>query len=90
MYLLGAKNLLSGNAGSGLHYISDDIERQVGGFIFCNNFNLQYQRMLFIGSRQYSLGFNAGYRHLSNAETRFPNRGINHFLFGVSFARLFK
>ncbi len=61
---------------TGPHYISGAPARQIDGFIFSDNifigFDIKLVDNIYINIRP-------GFRHMSNAETRHPNLGINSF-----------
>lgn len=68
--------------GTGPHYIFGSPDRQISGFIFSDN--------LFIGAQvrvweKLWLDIRPGFRHISNAETRHPNLGINSFNINFGF-----
>jgi len=68
--------------GTGPHYIFGAPDRQVSGLIFSDN--------LFIGAQvrvwdRLHLDIRPGFRHISNAETRHPNLGINSFTLSFGF-----
>lgn len=65
-------------ASVGPHYVSGAPQRQTAGFIFSDN--------IFIGlnikvSRNTYLDIRPGFRHISNAGLKRPNRGINNLIF---------
>ncbi|HBY01569.1 MAG TPA: hypothetical protein DEG92_03360 [Rikenellaceae bacterium] len=62
---------------SGPHYISGAPNLQIQGFIFSNN--IYFGIDVKVAKRIY-LNFGPGLRHISNAETRHPNFGINSIL----------
>jgi hypothetical protein len=69
--------------GSGPHYISAELERQAKGFIFSDNFA--------IGSfihikNKYFLKLQLGLRHISNANLKLPNRGVNSYILTIGFS----
>ncbi len=68
---------------TGPHYFSANTDRQAPGFIFSDNFGAGFYYFLY---KDWAV--NAGFRlrHMSNAQTRLPNSGINtfNFLIGVS------
>ena len=73
-------------AGSGLHYISFDSNCQTRGF----NFNDNLGAGLYIYLYKHS-AINLGYRfrHISNADTRKPNEGINSYLLMLGYSVFF-
>ena len=81
---VGEKTSLFGEIGSGPMYFSlDTVEQGESGFNFLNQFGVGFRREVADG-----IAFNAGYRfrHMSNAGTDSPNRGINSnaFVAGIS------
>ena len=81
---LGIRNYIKVNSGfyfyqmlgSGPHFISARLDRQATGFIFSDN--------LFLGAlarirANRFLNIQAGVRHISNANIKLPNRGVNSF-----------
>jgi hypothetical protein len=61
--------------GSGPHYISAVVKRQANGFIFSDNLAIgAYTRL---NSKDLFLNLQFRIRHLSNAELKQPNGGIN-------------
>ncbi|MDB5227331.1 MAG: hypothetical protein JWN78_1524 [Bacteroidota bacterium] len=85
-FAVKASNILSIQAGSGPHYFSYPTSRQAKGFIFANNFLLEYRRR--IGSKKIELNFNCGFRHISNASTKQPNGGVNNIIVGFGVSKL--
>jgi len=82
---LSKHDVLRGGVGTGPHYMDHHTRRQAYGFLFCDVFLAAYRRYFPIGRRYCSFDLEAGYRHISNANTRCPNGGISNFLFGVGF-----
>lgn len=62
---------------TGPHYISGAPTRQIDGFIFSDNLFIGFDIKLI---DNIYLNFRPGFRHISNAETRHPNLGINSFV----------
>jgi hypothetical protein len=63
--------------GSGPHYISAVLVKQANGFIFSDNLAIGiYKR---INKNSLFLNLQFGIRHISNADLKFPNRGVNSF-----------
>src|SRR6185437_5436119 len=76
MYPL-SKNIYSYiNIGSGPHYITVHTYRQATGFIFSDNMGAG---LYFFFSKTLALNTTYRLRHMSNANTRMPNEGINTF-----------
>jgi Lipid A 3-O-deacylase (PagL) len=72
--------------GSGPHYISAHLQRQATGFIFSDNLALGGLVQLHEGRFLYLQG---GIRHISNANIKIPNRGVNSWVvvLGYSWVR---
>ncbi len=63
--------------GSGPHYISAVLTKQANGFIFSDNLAVGiYKR---INKNSLFLNLQLGIRHISNADLKMPNRGVNSF-----------
>ena len=73
-------------AGSGFHYISYDSHCQSNGFNFNDNLGTGFY-IYTTHSSAINLGFR--FRHISNANTRMPNDGINSFLFMLGYSVFF-
>jgi hypothetical protein len=71
--------------GSGPHYISAQLERQAGGFIFSDNLALGTYLLL---KENHAVNLQFGIRHISNAGIRNPNRGVNSYLFMIGYSRV--
>jgi hypothetical protein len=69
---------------SGPQFITVHTERQAHGFIFSDNMGAG---TYYFFSRNLALNTGFRIRHMSNADTRMPNHGINtmNFLMGVSY-----
>ncbi len=84
--LLARKNLLLNKSAiyalisAGPHFITRSIETQARGFLFSNNFAIGFLQR--ISSTAY-LDFRFGYRHMSNAGLKKPNRGIDNWVTAV-------
>lgn len=63
--------------GSGPHYISARLNRQATGFIFSDN--LAVGSLIHLHKSTF-LNIQAGIRHISNANLKLPNRGVNSFI----------
>ena len=61
---------------TGPHYISGAPARQIDGFIFSDNLFIGFDIKLV---DNIYLNIRPGFRHISNAETRHPNLGVNSF-----------
>jgi hypothetical protein len=72
--------------GSGPHYISAKVGRQASGFIFSDNLSIG---SLFRLAQQHVL-VNVQYvqRHISNANLKSPNGGVNSYNFTVGLSRI--
>ncbi len=82
------KNAMDGYilAGSGFHYISYDSSCQSGGFNFNDNLGAGFYIYITHNSA-INLGFR--FRHISNANIRMPNEGINSYLFTLGYSAFF-
>ncbi len=81
-FSLSPNDVLSLKIASGPHYFTAETEKQAQGFIFSDYFLITYDRRIFIGNTSMGLNFEFGYRHISNAGTKEPNRSISNFIFG--------
>ena len=72
--------------GVGPHYFPTRTARQARGFIFSDNFTAGFHYLVDYGAQPYFIHTEFTFRHLSNAEIRSPNAGVNNYLmtFGVS------
>jgi len=82
-------DMLSLIAGTGPHYTIVATERQASGFIFSNNLLLAYRRKVLIDRSPFGISLYGGFRHLSNAGLKQPNRGIDNIMTGIGFCKLF-
>jgi hypothetical protein len=71
--------------GTGPHFISARLARQTRGFIFSNNFALGSLVRI---SGIHFLNCQLGFRHISNANLKLPNRGINSYVFMIGYSIL--
>jgi len=72
---------------TGPHFISVNTVRQVRGFIFSDNFGVGF----YVALKQdvcLNLGFRL--RHLSNAQLKFPNQGINTFNYHIGLSKVIR
>ena len=78
------KTALIGAIGAGPHYMSAEIQKQANGFIFSDNFTLGLKQTL--GDSKTDLHLRARFRHLSNANLKQPNQGIDSWflIFGAT------
>ncbi len=72
--------------GTGLHYISFDSKCQSGGFNF--NDNLGTGLYIYV-SQNSAINLGIRFRHISNANIRMPNKGINSILFMIGYSIFF-
>ena len=84
-FAISENNILSFNMSTGPHYISADIETQAKGFIFSDNLYLQFRHNF----QHVEVGFSVGFRHISNAELKQPNRGVENSIVGITIAKPF-
>jgi hypothetical protein len=75
--------------GSGPHFMSATIRRQIDGFLFSDNLGIGFLKQV-SGRRPIALNVQFFFRHLSNAGFKEPNGGINtlNLRVGVSWLRL--
>jgi hypothetical protein len=76
-------------AASGPQYINVETEKQAKGFVFSDNYLLNYERLIYLAKQPFSISFEAGFRHISNAGIKEPNRSINNFIFGIGINYVF-
>lgn len=69
------KTALIGAIGSGPHYITAETPKQVKGFIFSDNFTFGIKQTL--GDSGTDLHLRTRFRHISNANLKKPNQGID-------------
>ena len=83
-YRLLPSLVLSFQVGSGPHWFSATTSRQAPGFLFSNQVGFALYQEL---SEKVSVSFMFRIRHMSNADTRQPNHGINtnNYLWGLSY-----
>jgi hypothetical protein len=72
--------------GSGPHYISAKVGRQASGFIFSDN--LALGTLLRLTKKNLFLNFQYVQRHISNANLKAPNGGVNSYNFVIGLSRL--
>ena len=72
--------------GSGPHYISAEVVRQANGFIFSDN--LAVGTFLRLNRKNLFLNFQYVQRHISNANLKAPNGGINFYNFVIGLSKL--
>lgn len=72
--------------GSGPHYISAIVVRQVNGFIFSDNMGIG--TLLRLTQKNLFLNFQAVFRHISNAGLNNPNGGINSVNFTIGLSKI--
>lgn len=83
-------SILAFHMGSGVHYFGMETERQAEGFIFSDNVLASYKHQITLkNKKRIDIGCIAGFRHLSNLDTRKPNHGINNIIIGICFDRVF-
>lgn len=79
--------IVFGSIGTGPHFISHNRGRQAGGFIFSDNFIAGFRYKI---DDEYEFKMHCKFRHLSNANLKKPNWGINNFLIGFTFLKSLK
>ena len=72
--------------GSGPHYISAKVGRQASGFIFSDN--LAIGSFLRLTKKNLFLDIQYVQRHISNANLKSPNGGVNSYNFTVGLSRI--
>jgi hypothetical protein len=72
--------------GSGPHYISAKVGRQASGFIFSDN--LALGTLVRLTPQHLLLNFQYVQRHISNANLKSPNGGVNSYNFVIGFSRI--
>lgn len=85
---ISSGSIIAYSTGSGPHFITYQSKRQAKGFIFSDNFFLVFRKR-FKAYPSNEFEFFTGIRHISNAGIKRPNGGINNWIAGFSFARLF-
>jgi len=88
-FSLSPNDVLRLKLASGPHYITVETEKQANGFIFSDYFLLVYNRRFFINKSPFSIEFEFGYRHISNAGLQEPNRSISNIIFGIGINKVF-
>ena len=68
--------------GSGPHYLGFDSAIQKKGFIFSDNFFLNFSQSI---SHDLWIDYEVRFRHISNAGIAEPNIGIDNFFLGIGF-----
>ena len=81
----GKTTLLTAAIGSGPHIITVETSHQTRGFIFSDNMELGI-RQLFKNS-PWELHLKWRYRHISNANIKKPNKGIDTYMVMLTIAR---
>lgn len=81
---LGRGHYLVATIGSGPHYTNVASTRQAEGFIFSDNWLLNYSFPMEVTGRLVDVSLILGFRHLSNAGLKSPNGGLNDYIVGVS------
>ncbi|MEZ4960838.1 MAG: acyloxyacyl hydrolase [Saprospiraceae bacterium] len=69
------KTALSAAIGSGPHFITVETKQQARGFIFSDNFTAGLHQKL--GNSGVNLDLKCRFRHISNANLKKPNKGID-------------
>lgn len=72
--------------GSGPHYISAKVARQASGFIFSDNLALGV--LLQVTKKNLFLNIQYVQRHISNANLKSPNGGINSYNFTIGLSQI--
>lgn len=74
------KIMLAAAIGAGPHYLSLETSLQHKGFLFSDNIELAYYQLL---NKDMGMHFKTRFRHLSNANLKKPNLGIDTFFLVV-------
>ncbi len=69
-------------ASSGPHFVSGVPDRQSRGFIFSDNLFVGMNVLIY---RNLYLDLRTGTRHISNAELKHPNGGLNNYIYKAGF-----
>lgn len=69
-----------GALGLGPHYVSTNTKRQRPGFIFSDNIITGLRQKI---NDKIELNLHYKFRHISNANLKLPNWGINNYLIGI-------
>ena len=72
---LSDRTSLTGAIGTGPHYISVETPQQATGFIFSDNFTFGIRQK--VGNSGTNLHLQTRFRHISNANLKKPNKGID-------------
>lgn len=72
--------------GSGPHFISAKVKRQASGFIFSDN--LAIGTLLRLTKQNLFLNIQYVQRHISNANLKAPNGGVNSYNFTIGLSRI--
>lgn len=88
-FSISPKDVISTKIGSGPHYISVETEKQAKGFTFSDYYLITIKRSLNKAVKPILIEFEFGYRHLSNAGLKVPNRSISNFIFGLGIYKTF-
>ncbi|OFX17477.1 MAG: hypothetical protein A2033_12145 [Bacteroidetes bacterium GWA2_31_9] len=85
-HIVGKRVLFFVAIGTGPHYISHNRGRQAGGFLFSDNFIAGIRYKL---DEDYEFKLHIKFRHMSNANLKLPNWGINNWMVGFTFLKNF-
>lgn len=88
-FLISKNNVISTKIGSGPHYVNVVTTKQASGFIFSDYFLITYKRRISKKIKPVLLEFEFGYRHISNAGLKEPNRSISNFILGLGIYKCF-
>lgn len=72
--------------GSGPHFISAKVKRQASGFIFSDN--LAIGSLIRLAQQNVLLNVQYVQRHISNANLKSPNGGVNSYNFTIGLSRI--
>lgn len=82
-FSISSKDVISTKLGSGPHYVNVETTKQAKGFIFSDYYLITYKRSLSKNIKPVLIEIEFGYRHMSNAGLKMPNRSISNFIFGL-------
>lgn len=82
-YAVSKHDVIKGIIGSGPHFMDYHTKRLAYGFTFSDYILVGYRRYFIMNCRYYSIDFEIGYRHISNANFKEPNGGISSAILGI-------
>lgn len=82
--MIRQRNHLFFGIGSGPHYFPTVTAHQSRGFLFSDNFTLEYGYHF---KKNWVLTTQIRFRHISNLDIQLPNNGLDNLLFGIGFLK---